>query len=403
MSFPACKHRKRIARPAVRTLVWLGSEPYRLFFLSGILFSIAGVAMWPLFYSGHLAFYPGINHARLMIEGFGGGFVIGFLGTAGPRMLSAPRLKPWELVVLFLLHLGNGFSHLRGLTTLGDGLFLTLLAAFALSLGVRLFFFRREWPPPAMLLAGTGLLCGLTGTLMWLNPAWLLVPGLQRLAGLLLYQGFLLGPIMGVGIFLFPRLLGGNFGEPESAPDRRRALIDMAVAAVALVASFGVEIWVNPVAGYLLRAAAFIFALSHVRWLLPKGSASPGTLANALRFWCLPLAVAGLIAPAVSYRYNIALEHLLFIGGFGMVCLIAASRVLFGHSGSLARFGKGSWIARIIVFATVLAALTRASADFMPRIMISHYKYAAWSWGLGALIWALWHARRFFKKDPGDD
>ena len=57
MSFPACRHRKK-KRTAARPLVWLGSEPYRLFFLSGVLFSIAGVAMWPLFFSGRFPFYP---------------------------------------------------------------------------------------------------------------------------------------------------------------------------------------------------------------------------------------------------------------------------------------------------------------------------------------------------------
>jgi len=396
MSFPACRHRNRKTKPAAQSLVWLGSEPYRLFFLSGILFSIAGVAMWPLFFSGNFPFYPGVSHARVMIEAFGGAFVIGFLGTAGPRMLSAPRLKPWELAAFFLLHLANGLCHLRGLTVWGDGLFLALLTGFALSLGTRVVFFRKEWPPPAMLLAATGLVCGIAGTILWLNPAWVARPDIQRFAGLLLYQGFLLGPVMGVGIFLFPRLLGGDFGEDVTF---RR----MALAAVALLASFAVEVWVLPAAGQILRAAALLFALAHVRWRRGKDAATPGTLANALRFWCLPLAVIGLIAPVFSPLQHIALDHLLFVSGFGLLCLIAGSRVLFGHSGSLERFAQGSWIARGIVFATVLAALTRASANFMPKIMISHYEYAAWSWAAGAGLWTLWHARRFFKRDPGDD
>jgi uncharacterized protein involved in response to NO len=396
MSFPACRHRNRKTKPAAQSLVWLGSEPYRLFFLSGILFSIAGVAMWPLFFSGNFPFYPGVSHARVMIEAFAGAFVIGFLGTAGPRMLSAPRLKPWELAAFFLLHLANGFCHLRGLTIWGDGLFLALLTGFALSLGTRVVFFRKEWPPPAMLLAATGLVCGIAGTILWLNPAWVARPEIQRFAGLLLYQGFLLGPVMGVGIFLFPRLLGGDFGEDVTF---RR----MALAAVALLASFAVEVWVLPAAGQILRAAALLFALAHVRWRRGKDAATPGTLANALRFWCLPLAVIGLIAPVFSPLQHIALDHLLFVSGFGLLCLIAGSRVLFGHSGSLERFAQGSWIARGIVFATVLAALTRASANFMPKIMISHYEYAAWSWAAGAGLWTLWHARRFFKRDPGDD
>jgi uncharacterized protein involved in response to NO len=396
MSFPACRHRKRKPKSAVKTLVWLGSEPYRIFFLSGILFSIAGVAMWPLFFAGHFPFYPGVSHARVMIEAFAGAFVIGFLGTAGPRMLSAPRLKPWELGALFLLHLANGLCHLRGLTVWGDGLFLALLTGFALSLGTRVIFFRKEWPPPAMLLAATGLVCGIAGTILWLNPAWVARPEIQRFAGLLLYQGFLLGPVMGVGIFLFPRLLGGEFGEDVTF---RR----MALAAAALLASFAVEVWVNPAAGQILRAAALVFALAHVRWRRGKNATSPGTLANALRFWCLPLAVVGLIAPAFAPLQHIALDHLLFVSGFGLLCLIAGSRVLFGHSGSLERFAQGSWIARGIVFATVLAALTRASANFMPKIMISHYQYAAWSWAAGAALWTLWHAPRFFKKDRSDE
>lgn len=396
MSFPACRHRKRTPKSAVKTLAWLASEPYRLFFLSGILFSIAGVAMWPLFFSGKFPFYPGVSHARVMIEAFAGAFVVGFLGTAGPRMLSAPRLKPWELGAFFLLHLANGLCHLRGLTVWGDGLFLALLGGLALSLGTRVIFFRKEWPPPAMLLAATGLLCGITGTILWLNPAWVARPEIQRLAGLLLYQGFLLGPVMGVGIFLFPRLLGGEFG--ESVTFRR-----MALAAVALLASFAVEVWLNPAAGQILRAAALVFALAHVRWRRGRDAASPGTLANALRFWCLPLAVVGLIAPVFSPLQHIALDHLLFVSGFGLLCLIAGSRVLFGHSGSLELFAKRSWIARGIVFATVLAALTRASANFMPKIMISHYEYAAWSWVAGAALWTIWHARRFFKRDLGDD
>ncbi len=402
MSFPACRHAKRKPRNFVNPLIWLGSEPYRLFFLSAILFSIGGVALWPMFYHGQLMFYPGVSHARVMIEGFGGGFVVGFLGTAGPRMLTAPKLKPWELIPLFLLHLGSGICHLRGENIWGDRLFLALLVCFMLALAVRLIWFRRDLPPPPLLLAATGLLCGLAGTVMWLNPAWFAVNGIYRLASLLLYQGFLLGPVMGVGIFLFPRLLGNSFGEPAPGADSRRSWRHMIIAAVMMVASFGVEIWVQPAAGFILRTVAFVFAISHVRWILQPGAARIGTLANALRLACIPLALAGLIAPVFFFSRHVAVDHLLFIGGFGLVCLIAGSRVLFGHSGSVERFANRSWIARGIVFATVLAALTRVSADFLPRVTATHYEYAAWSWAAGAVLWTLWHSMRFFKKDLDD-
>ncbi len=396
--FPACRHAKR-KKPRGPVLAWLGSEPYRLFFLSGILFSIAGVLMWPMLYGGMLPFYPGASHARVMVQAFCGAFVIGFLGTAGPRILSAPRLKPWELLPLFGLHLANGICHLRGMTYAGDVFFLLLLGGFATAMAVRLVWFRKDLPPPPMLLAGTGIACGLAGTLLWLNPEWMTTMAMHRLAGLLLYQGFLLAPVMGVGIFLFPRLLGGEFGEPEPGAATRRSLVHMAIAALALLASFAIEAWWDPSVGIALRVAAFVFALGHVRWIRARGAPPAGTLANAMRLWSLPLAVGGLAAAAFFYPKHIAFEHLLFASGFGLLCLIAGSRVLFGHSGSLARFTARSWMARIIVFLAVLAALTRLSADFLPRVTISHYGYAAYSWAAAAGLWVLWHAGRFFRRD----
>jgi uncharacterized protein involved in response to NO len=111
--FPACKHKKHKATgPRRDGLRWLASEPYRLFFFSGAVWSIIGVALWPLFYAQHLGFYPSFVHARIMIEAFGAAFVVGFLGTAGPRMATAPKLTPLELFWLFALHQACGISHL---------------------------------------------------------------------------------------------------------------------------------------------------------------------------------------------------------------------------------------------------------------------------------------------------
>ena len=105
-AFPACKHKKHKANgPRRHGPRWLASEPYRVFFFSGALWSLIGVSLWPLFYAQKLGFYPNFVHARLMIEAFGGAFVVGFLGTAGPRMATAPKLTPLELFWLFGLHL----------------------------------------------------------------------------------------------------------------------------------------------------------------------------------------------------------------------------------------------------------------------------------------------------------
>ena len=71
------------------------AEPFRIFFPLATLRGISGVSLWPLFFAGLHKFYPGVMHSRLMIEGFLAGFVFGFLGTAMPRLLSAPSLRAW--------------------------------------------------------------------------------------------------------------------------------------------------------------------------------------------------------------------------------------------------------------------------------------------------------------------
>lgn len=163
------------------------------------------------------------------------------------------------------------------------------------------------------------------------------------------------------------------------------------------------EVWLHPQAGVILRAVAVAIALSGVRWRRAADALPAGTLANAMRIWCLPLTFLGVFTPALAYSRHVTLEHLLFIGGFGLLCLIVASRVLFGHSGSLPEFARKSRTARTIVTLVVIAAFTRASAEFWPKIIVSHHLYAAGLWAIATLIWLFWHAHRFFKKDPQPD
>src|SRR5690606_3950720 len=90
------------------------SEPYRLFFPIGILTAIAGVMMWPLLYAGKLGFYPGEAHVRVMIGGFMGAFVTGFLGTAFPRLTGNSPWSVGELARQFVLWLACVLFALKG-------------------------------------------------------------------------------------------------------------------------------------------------------------------------------------------------------------------------------------------------------------------------------------------------
>jgi uncharacterized protein involved in response to NO len=394
--FPACKHKKHKAKgPPKDGLRWLASEPYRVFFASGALWSIIGVSLWPLFYAQQLGFYPNIVHARLMIEAFGGAFVIGFLGTAGPRMATAPKLMPLELFWLLALHQASAICHLRLQHAWGDGLFVALLTSLLLCLMIRVVKFRREAPPPQMLLALTGLACGIVGAFLLLLPSTMLDLQRLRLANLLLYQGLLLPPVLGIGSFVFPRMLGGDFGDPKTAAQSRAKLIRTIIASLLIVSSFFLEAFGQVILGGTLRAlAAAAFLLIEVSWKTRQA----GSLTTGL-FWALGLGWLGVVLAPFHYVQHISIEHLLYIGGFGMLMLVVGSRVLFGHSGDLEGFfARSKWV-RLLVFLGVLAATARATPAWVPATTVSHHIYAAWTWGLLSLFWLLWHRHRFVKRD----
>lgn len=385
------------ARPGI--LQWLAGEPYRVFFVLGVLWSIVGVSLWPLFYHGGMTMHPLMAHSRLMIEGFGGAFVVGFLGTAGPRMASAPKLTPVELLWFVVLHTSAMVAHLQGRHPVGDVLFAAVLVSLMVCLLIRVLCFREDPPPPQLILALAGLICGTAGAVMLAFPR--LVPGLSgfRLASLLLNQGLLLPPALGIGSFVFPRILGGGFGEGATARETRWKLTCALAALVLLIGSFFLEVYSSARTGGLLRAAVcLVYLLTEVSWKKRPGQ---GTLALGLKL-ALAAGFAGIVLAAFARPdQKISTDHLLYIGGFGLLMLVVASRVLFGHGGRLAEFSQRSWPARIIVWLSLFAAMTRAVPAIAPKVTISHHQYAAALWVGIATLWLIWHRRRF--REYGED
>lgn len=397
-TFPACQHAKKRRTQSQHqgALAWLAAEPFRVFFFIGALWSVVGVLLWPLYYAQKLGWYPGLPHARLMIQGFGGAFVLGFLGTAGPRMATAPKLTPIELVWLLMLHTACGVAQLTLHMAWGDALFAGVLASLLASLSMRVLRWRREAPPPQMVLALAGLVCGIAGSGLLTLPQTYTNASSLRLANLLLYQGLLLPPVLGIGAFVFPRMLGRGFGEPKDATQSRAMLQRAGAAAALLVASFVLEAEGYLLMGYGMRGGVALYYLCvEVGWQRTQsGSLTTGLL------WALGLGGLGLMLAPCWPAQHVAVEHLLYVGGFGLLMLVVGSRVLFGHSGDLAGFFVRSGWVRMGVFLGVLAALTRATPAWVPKTTISHHIYAALTWALLALLWLAWHRQRFLRRDP---
>ncbi len=376
------------------SLADIGSQPYRVLFPAAVLAGLIGAALWPLYFGHLISLYPGQAHARIMTCGLLGGFIFGFLGTAMPRMLSAPLLGTWNVVVVTVLHLAVVLCYAFEKLSWGDHLFLALLLFFLVLLAIR-FLCRADRPPPGFSLVGLALLCALGGAVIGvvehyqpeLDPYWVLM---RRL---LLYQGFILLPILGIGPFLLPRFFG--LESPHAMPAMRTPNLAWSKKAGLALAAGGIIVGSLFLEGSGWHRAAHLarFGTTMVYlWLefpFRRVRATGGALGISL-WLAFGVLLAGFLAIALFPAYRVGLLHLSLIGGFAVIAFVVATRVVYGHSGNLAQLKKPNRWLIVAVSLMLFASSTRASADIWPAIRVSHYIYGALVWIAAALLWS-WH------------
>jgi uncharacterized protein involved in response to NO len=373
-----------------RSVALFSAEPFRIFFPLGLLLGAVGVALWPLYVWHVIAFYPANAHVRLMIEGMMGSFIIGFLGTAGPRLFDARRLARSETSFLLALQIASSLLQLAQKQTAGDIVFLTLLVFF-LGMMAKRARARQDLPPPQFVLVLFGLFNAIVGIFL-ITAAKSSWNGLflNQLGGLMLNEGFVLFPILGVGAFFFPKLLGG--AKPEPADLQIATALWIKRAAMAALAAL--MIW----SSFLLEAlgwtrfAALIRGLTALIYFVAQGHlverpTGPPFLAQCFRLGAL-LLVAGLFLPAVLPAYRVANLHLTFIGGFSIIVFTVSTRVILGHAGQSYLFRKKLRFLIAALALLVTAMVTRVAADFVPPQRNSHLGYAALIWIVAAIVWA---------------
>jgi uncharacterized protein involved in response to NO len=369
----------------------IGREPFRIFFPAAVLAGIIGVMLWPLYFWGVVEFYPGQTHPRIMAFGLFGGFIFGFLGTAMPRMLSSHSFRTREIIPLLLIHTAMVFAFAASKMFWGHLLFLLLLAGFFGCIAVRVGQ-RKDIPPPGFVLVGLAFACVTAGTILALvehvrelDASWVM---LERL---LLYQGFVLLPILGIGPFILPRFFGmpnrQDFPESLAPPAGwiRKAIIAFSTGTV-IIGSFFIEIagWHGTAYAVRFLATAVYLYLEMPIHRAPKAGSALGA---SIRI-ALAGVLAGFLTVAFFAGYRISLLHLSWVGGFAVLAFVVATRVVFGHSGNLSLLkGRNRWLI-IAVGLMLFGMLTRMSGDFWPRVMVSHYVYGAIVWVAGVLLWA---------------
>jgi uncharacterized protein involved in response to NO len=376
------------------------AEPFRVFFPLGLALGVVGVALWPAYYGGRLNFYPAASHARLMIEGFMASFIVGFLGTAGPRITSTAAFSRVEIFTLLTLDLLAAGLHCGGSNRAGDTVFVLFLLVFAVALGKR-FARRQDWPPPNFVLVALGLLNGIIGSALVARYGDAVYSQPYRLGAALLEQAFVLLPILGVAPFLLPRLLdvprSDDLPEGRALPPRWivRALFAVFIGLV-IDASLFIETGGATAVGAWLRVIAIS---AYLALRIPKRGRS--FLGDSLRVGIATVVLA-FVVEALWPHLGVAALHIVFITGFGFIVMTVAVRVVYGHSGNAHLFTKRLPFFVSVAVLMFLAMISRYVADVAPQARAIHLVAAASCWLAGAVIWAVKVLPKVATPDPVD-
>jgi uncharacterized protein involved in response to NO len=365
-------------------------DPYRLLFPLGIAYAIAGTLLWTLHAAGLIA-YPGALHRAFMIEGFELSFVLGFLLTAMAAFTHGQRCTRGELAAAFCAQALFGTLALAGAPTAAHAVALLALLLLARALVTRVR--RAPAPPPEeFLFVAFGLLCGLAGvTLLMLESAGLAL-GPPRLGIRLLSLGMVLSLVLGLGGLLVPTFSGmrdplviPGLARAHERPPRRVLYLTL----IALfTAAFALEALDQAGAGAGLRAlaATVIGLLVWKLYRLPGRQDLP-----AFVLWSAGwMVLAGLWLTVLAPAHALAGEHVVFVGGFGLITFGIATRVVVSHGRHPITIEPGV-LNQPVVLALVLALLVRVIAEWSPANLIAAL------WGVSGLLWAvawgLWAAR----------
>jgi len=354
-----------------------------LFFPLGALLSLLGVLPWTAFVLGWGGWRPEL-HAIMEVQSSLTCFAVGFLftfiprrtGTASPRSVECfgalGLLLAPALLALF------GFEHLAHAVWAVLALFLAgfVLVRIPQALKTEKAVAQLLWMPAAfaMGVAGAGMaaLAG-PGRALWL----------RSLGASLVWQGVLGGLVMGVGGMLLPMMF---HREPHRGDRGLRAWVLHGLAAALFMGSFAVEQIVGLRAGYALRAlvALVVLVIAGRLWRWPKVKGLHRRL-GWIAVWMLPV---GFAAVAIWPVHRIAMLHLVFLSGFGMLTLAVANHVIVAHGGRDPLLMANPVPLFVMGAAIALAMVARilVSVDFMRLklwigVASSLYLVALISWG----------------------
>jgi uncharacterized protein involved in response to NO len=374
-------------------------DPYRPLFLVGLAHAVAGTLVWP--HAAHgLVGYTGVVQSTHKMEGFQQSFVAGFMLTALGGLTHGGKSTKREMVLVTAAQIGVGVATLFGSAIAAHGAFLFGMLVLFVAAATRS---RRGQstgrPPRELVFIVTALVLGLVGAIV-------LVAGALRSDGVLLVlgtrfvaQGEVLTLVVGVGSMLIPTFLGHRKSVPLATAGvplwRSRLGFYLLIAAV-LAGSFALEGAGLGTVAALARALAVTAVLLGV-WKIQKESGA-GRLAFALRGAGVAILVGVWLTVAWPARPLLG-EHLVFIGGFGLLTMGIATRVVVSHGGwSLDDEPRLLHPAALLALAAALVA--RLAAELVPAQAASLWATSGVSWIVAWLVWSASAVPRILGRAP---
>jgi uncharacterized protein involved in response to NO len=362
-------------------------DPYRLLFPLGVLYAILAALVWPLYAAGWIP-YPATLHWTLMVQGFLHCFVLGFLLTAMPAFLHADKAKAWEVAVVVGAMVLFGVFAFAGVVVAAEAAYLITLVV-VVQAGIRRLPRRRGDPAEEFLFVVLGFAFAAAGAVigMGMGAGWWEEPA-PRFALHLFTRGMMISIVLGLGGLLVPTfsamrepLVIPGVARPGQRGPRRALYIPLAAV---LIAAMVVEALGRPDEAAWLRVvpATVMGLLVWKLFRLPgRRDALSWSIWSAGWFVLLGLWTAAVVPARAILGY-----HIVFLGGFGLLILGIATRVVVSH-GSHPVDDEKRVLRRGVVVAVALALSARIGAEFAPASMNLHYALSGLLWIVGWVLW----------------
>lgn len=349
------------------------NEPYRLFFSLGFLFFLCGILLWlPQIWSP--GEYPVETHRRLMLSGFLGCYVGGFLMTAVPRFSETWPAQTIEVTLYALATLAALFWDPR-LVMLQPVLLLNFL--------VRRISARKQNPPYSFAFIFIGLIFWILGGFS---------EDLRRLH----HEGALACIILGVGSRLIPGILGHIeiVAQQRGSYENRLPLYKtMPLSFFLVMIGFAGSYLIDGSASAWVRACVVGYiSVRYWRLLeLPKKK-SALTYCIWTSAWLMLLSFVLIAAIDPDNIHN---AHAVFINVYVLLTFLIATRVLQSH-GPKDESLENRRVLYVLTGLVFVAAATRVSAPLLPESYLRHLGYSGMLLALGGCLWA-WRYLRYVR------